>query len=160
MDPTHSSSSYKRYCSDYDHILKICSAGLKIPSISGENSKKLLSGLKGDVNDLYSITARHYINAGSEGLLHFTFILNLVISNINISSLDYLNSVWATILYKGHGKDKQSERSYRTISTCPLISKALYKYVGGLFETGWASAQAETQFQDTLVTAMNWLLCY
>ena len=149
MDSIHSSSSYKRYCADYDHILQICGAGLKIPPVTGEDAEKLLLSLKGDVNDLYSITAKHYTNAGSEGLTHFMFILNLIITNINLSSLDYLNSVWAMILYKGHGKNKESDRSYRTISTCPLVSKALDKHVGGLFESGWATAQAETQFQGT-----------
>ena len=53
------------------------------------------------------------------------------------------------ILYKGHGKDKQSERFYWTISTCPLISTALDKYIVFLFETSWASVQAETLFQGT-----------
>ena len=53
------------------------------------------------------------------------------------------------VLHKGHGKNKESDRSYRTISTCPLVSKALDKYVGSMFESGWASAQAETQFQGT-----------
>ena len=101
------------------------------------------------MNDLYSITAQHYINAGLEGATHFTFLLNTIISNVNLSSLDYINSVWAMILFKGHGKDRESDRSYRTISTCPLISKALDKYVGGLFESGWTAAQAETQFQGT-----------
>ena len=149
MDSVHSSSSYKRYCADYDHILKVCGAGLKIPPVTCDDAEKLLLGLKGDVNDLYSITAKHYTNAGGEGLTRFTFILNLIISNINLSSLDYLNSVWAMILYKGYGKDKESDRSYRTISTCPLVSKALDKYVGGLYESGWATAQAETQFQGT-----------
>ena len=51
------------------------------------------------------------------------------------------------VLFKGHGKDRESDRSYRTISTCPLMSKALDKYAGRLFESGWANAQAETQFQ-------------
>ena len=53
------------------------------------------------------------------------------------------------ILFKGHNKDRESDRSYRTISTCPFLSKALDKYVGGLCESGWAAAQAETQFQGT-----------
>ena len=53
------------------------------------------------------------------------------------------------ILHKGHGKDKESDRSYRTISICPLITKTLDKYIGGLYESGWVAAQAETQFQGT-----------
>ena len=53
------------------------------------------------------------------------------------------------ILHKGHGKDRESDRSYRTICTCPFLSKALDKYVGSLYESGLVSAQAETQFQGT-----------
>ena len=110
---------------------------------------ELLHRLKPDVNDLYSITPRHYINAGMEGALHFCALLNIIIQNVNLSSLEELNSVWAMILYKGHGKDKESDRSYRTISTCPFLAKALDKYVGSLYESGWAEAQAPTQFQGT-----------
>ena len=110
---------------------------------------EILHSLRPDVNDLYSITARHYTNAGMEGAQHFSFLLNILISNVNLSSLEDLNSVWAMILYKGHGKDKESDRSYRTISTCPLLAKALDKYVGSLYESGWVNAQAETQFQGT-----------
>ena len=66
---------------------------------------------------------------------------------MNLSSLDELNSVWAMILHKGHGKDREKDRSYRTISTCPLLAKSLDKYVGSLYETGWMESQAETQFQ-------------
>ena len=86
------------------------------------------------------------MNAGVEGAKHFHFLLNAIISNINISSLDILNSVWAVILFKGHGKDRESDRSYRFILTCPLCSKALDIYIGSLCQTGWAADQAETQF--------------
>ena len=105
--------------------------------------------MKPDVNDLFSITARHYINAGIEGARHFSFLMNLIIKNVNLFSLPELNSVWAMVLHKGHSKPKDSDRSYRTISTCPLLSKSLDKYIGSLYESGWAAAQAETQFQGS-----------
>jgi hypothetical protein len=149
MSTIHSSDSYRRYATDHHHILKICQAGLKIPSLTEQGALKLLQSLKADVNDLFSITARHYLNAGPEGLAHWTYLLNMVIGNINLSSLEQLNSVWAMVLHKGHGKDREADRSYRTISTCPLVSKALDRHVGGLYESGWAAAQAETQFQGT-----------
>ena len=63
--------------------------------------------------------------------------------------VEILNSIWAIVLFKGHGKDRESDRSYRTISTCPVIAKALDQYIGNLFMTGWAEAQAETQFQGS-----------
>ena len=106
-------------------------------------------GLKPDVNDLFSITARHYINAGFEGIRHFCFLMNLIIKNVNLFSLEEINSVWAMVLYKGHGKPVDCDRSYRTISTCPFLAKSLDKYIGGLYETGWAAAQTQTQFQGT-----------
>ena len=149
MSEIHSSSSYQAFNADYEQIMAICSSGLKIPKISGKDATLLLQSLRPEVNDLHSITPNHYINAGVEGVVLFAFLLNTIIANINLSSLDRLNEVWAMILFKGHNKDRESDRSYRTISTCPLLSKALDKYVGGLCESGWAAAQAETQFQGT-----------
>ena len=149
LSAIHASSSYQSALSDYEHIIKICRDGMKIPDISPIQAMELLFSLRPDVNDLYSITARHFINAGMEGAQHFAFLLNILIQNVNVSSLEELNSVWAMILHKGHGKDRESDRSYRTISTCPFIAKALDKYIGSLYETGWAAAQAETQFQGS-----------
>ena len=51
------------------------------------------------------------------------------------------------VLYKGHNKDKESDRSYRTISTCPLLAKCLDIYIGNRYYTDWRKAQAPTQFQ-------------
>ena len=147
MSEIYSSSSYQAFSADYEQIMEICSSGLKIPEISGKDATLLLHSLRQNVNDLHSITPNHFINAGVEGVVMFAFLLNTIIGNINLSSLDRLNEVWAMILFKGHNKDRESDRSYRTISTCPLLSKALDKYVGGLCESGWAAAQAETQFQ-------------
>ena len=147
MSNIYTSSSYQSIANDYATIRKICSSGLKIPAVSTKVATDILYSLRPDVNDLYSITARHYINAGLEGVRHFYFLMNLIISDINLFSLPELNSVWAMVLHKGHGKPKDLDRSYRTISTCPLLSKAIDKYIGSLYESGWAAAQAETQFQ-------------
>ena len=111
MSTIHQSPSYKSTLSDYQHILKICGAGINIPDITPVAAMEILHGVKPDVNDLYSITPRHYINAGMEGDKHFSSLLNMVIKNVNLSSIEDLNSVWAVILHKGHGKDKESDRS-------------------------------------------------
>ena len=58
-----------------------------------------------------------------------------------------MNTVYANILYKGHGKDKTVDSSYRTISTCPLIAKSLDTYIGELSLPDWHAAEPETQFQ-------------
>ena len=105
--------------------------------------------MKPHVNDFFSITATLYINAGNEGLLHFHFLLNCVIEDVNLSTVDELNVVYALLLHKGHGKVKTSDRSYRTISTCPFISKALDLYLHELYISDWNRLQAPTQYQGT-----------
>ena len=59
------------------------------------------------------------------------------------------NTVSACVLHKGHNKDKESDRSYRTISVCPIVAKALDMYAGSLYSNGWAHVQANTQFQGS-----------
>ena len=149
LSAPHSSKLSQDTLMDYENVLKIARDGLKIPPLSPKLATEILHTLRANVNDFYSITASHFINAGFEGLEHFHFLLNIAIEDVNLSSLEELNSVWACILYKGHMKDRESDRSYRTISTCPLIAKALDYYVGTLYSDGWADLQAETQFQGT-----------
>ena len=74
MSAIHSSSSYQSTLGSYEHILKICVDGLEIPEISPIQATELLISLRPDVSDLYSITARHYLNAGLEGIKHFVFL--------------------------------------------------------------------------------------
>ena len=78
---------------------------------------------------------------------HLCLLINAIIENINNSALPEVNTVFANILHKGHGKAKNLDSSYRTISTCPLIAKVLDTYVGEIETTHWDSVQAETQFQ-------------
>ena len=149
MDPITSSPHYQSTLGDYAHILKICRSGNPIPEISSKTSTEILLALKASVNDFYSITANHFIHAGRAGYAHFHFLLSALIKNVNLASLDELNTIWACILFKGHGKDKESDRSYRTISTCPILAKALDTYVGHLYAEAWSDAQAPTQFQGS-----------
>ena len=58
-----------------------------------------------------------------------------------------VHCIYANILYKGHGKERTLDSSYRTISTCPLVAKALDTYIGELSSSEWEAATAETQFQ-------------
>ena len=83
------------------------------------------------MNDIFSITALHYLNGGFEALNHFQFILNAIIENIANAEIPEINTVHAHILYKGHKKDKTVDSSYRTISTCPFIAKCLDTYSAG-----------------------------
>ena len=75
----------------------------------------------------------------------FFFILRSIIRNINLSGLDELNTIFACVLYKGHGKSR--EETHHTISTCPLIVKALDLYVRDLCLNEWNNVQAPSQFQ-------------
>ena len=100
-----------------------------------------------DVTDFYSISAAHFLNAGDLGIKHFQFMFNKLLANIELASLEELNNVHAVILYKGHGKDKHLASSYRTISSCPFLSKAADVYLGSLSKDDWMSCQAKTQFQ-------------
>ena len=147
MSTIHSSPHFQSTLSDYQNILKICQSKSKIPPISSSQSADILFSVRADVNDFYSITANHFIHAGQAGIQHHHFLLSSLISNVNLSSLEELNNAWACILYKGHQKDKESDRSYRTISTCPFLAKCADVYIGRLYGAGWAACQAETQFQ-------------
>ena len=75
--------------------------------------------------------------------------MNVIVNNVNLSNLPELNSIYACILYKGQGKDRESSRSYRTISTCPLVAKAIDCYIRELCLDSWDHEQASTQYQGS-----------
>ena len=147
MSAIKSSPQFQSTLADYENIIKICKSRQPIPSISPTLSLEILKSVKADVNDFYSITANHFIHAGQAGISHFHLLLSTIISNVNLAGLDELNTAWSCIQYKGHSKDKESDRSYRNISTCPFLAKCADLYVGKLYKSGWAACQAETQFQ-------------
>ena len=148
IDPTslQNSSSYKSFTDDYKHIIEICNNGDKIPDISLKKSTDILKKIKPHVNDLYSITASHYVNAGDTGVKHFHLLLLELVHDVSKITITEINAVHANILFKGHGKEKTSDRSYRTISVCPLLAKALDMYVRDLQLDTWNADQSEVQF--------------
>ena len=131
----------------YSHISKLCVNSGSLPQLSYVEAARLLGRLKKNVNDYFSITALHYLHAGEEGILHFQALLNSVVREVDNASLTELNTAHGIIHYKGHKKDKTSERSYRCISTCPFLSKALDLYVRDLHQEQWNNVQASTQYQ-------------
>ena len=135
---------------DYRYILDICQHKRDLPSISLGDSTRILKKMKHTVSDFYSITTLHYINAGNAGFEHFNLLLNCVIDDLNCASIEELNSIHALLLHKGHGKPKGRDTSYRTISSCPLISKALDIYVRELHCEKWNLEQAPTQYQGEI----------
>ena len=96
-----SSRSYNDFSDDYDGILEICSSGEPIPQLTEIKSKEILMKIKPGVNDLYSITASHYINAGEPGFKHFFLLLSALIADIGNITITEINAVYATILFKG-----------------------------------------------------------
>ena len=146
-EPYNLESSFPDFSTEYGFILDICKAGMKIPTLTRKKTGKILEGLRKNVNDFYSITALHYLHAGDAGLDHLNFLLNSIIDNVNNAHLKELNTIYAIVLLKGRGKDRNLDRSYRTISTCPLAAKALDIYVRELSLADWNDRQAPTQFQ-------------
>ena len=100
-----------------------------------------------DVTDFFGLTPNHYNYAGPAGWDHFYRLLNALINDISNITIFEVNAVHACIFFKGHGKDKSSSRSYRTISTCPVVAKALDLFIRDLCLDVWNKDQAETQFQ-------------
>ena len=149
IDALQSDPMINERLSNYSHISKLCLDKQTLPPISLEQSNLILKRMKPKVHDIYNISASHYINAGDEGLLHFNIILNAVIQNVNSASLDELNLALGIILYKGHSKDKTSDRSYRTITSCPFIAKAVDLYIRDLFKDKWDAVQSATQYQGS-----------
>ena len=149
LDQTRLTSSpdHASLMEDYENVKYICSNKSGIPTISLVKSTAILKKIKSSVMDLFSITSSHYINAGTAGLIHFNVLLNAFIADINNTTIEELNTVYALFLHKGHKKDKTLDSSYRTISTCPLVAKGLDMYVRDLSLDKWNSIQASTQYQ-------------
>ena len=139
--------NYHSWLQDYRYILEICKNRRDIPIISLEHSTNILKRMKSSVIDFWSITPLHFINAGREGLDHFNYLMNAIITNVNAAGVKELNTVLALLLHKAHGKSLTSDRSYRTISNCPVLAKALDIYIHDLFIDLWNHDQAPTQYQ-------------
>ena len=93
-------------------IIEICrDQKSSILPISIEQSSNILCRLKSSIHDIYGISAAHYLNAGDEGITHFNFLQNAVISDLNHSLIEELNSVHACVLFKGQGKCKNVSTS-------------------------------------------------
>jgi hypothetical protein len=142
-------TSFERFSEDHRHIVEICKSGAKIPDITVAQAEALLRKIRPGVSDIFSISAAHYLNGGETSIKHFQFLFNTVLRNIELSSIDELNTVHAVILHKGHKKDKSLASSYRTISSCPFIAKAVDIYLGELSREDWDACQASTQFQGS-----------
>ena len=147
LDAQDASSTFSDFASEYSNILEICKHGPEIPPISESDAFKLMERMKKNVTDVYGVTINHYYLAGPAGWKHFYLLLNTLLSDVNSTDISEINTVYACILFKGHNKDKCSDRSYRTISSCPVVAKGLDLYIRDLNIDSWNLDQADTQFQ-------------
>ena len=131
----------------YKNILEICKNGPPIPTISEIDSFKLLQKMKPSVSDVDGLTINHYKYAGPAGWKHFNLLLNSLICDVNNTDIEEVNTAYAVILFKGHKKDRSSDKSYRLISSCPVIAKALDLHIRDAEIKSWNVSQASTQFQ-------------
>ena len=95
-DPEYSATNSEDFIStaeNYRHIIELAKTGPPLPSVSTPEAVLLLKHVRPDVLDLFSISARHYLMAGPAGYEHFASLLNLISSNINLSTAAELNKV-------------------------------------------------------------------
>ena len=83
MESYNNLPPYAEAVSKYNHIIKLTSQGNKIPYISLSKGEKLLRKLRPSVMDYFSITSLHFLHLGTDGVIHFVFLLNSIISHIN-----------------------------------------------------------------------------
>ena len=141
------SEHFQEFSVDYQNIIELCKEGSAIPTLSEKQSFDLLQRMKPGVSDFHGLTINHFIFAGPPGWRHFNLLLNSLISNINITSIKEINVVHAIVLFKEHKKNRNLDRSYRTISTCIVVAKALDLYLRDLHKESWNLDKADTQFQ-------------
>ena len=126
---TKDCSDCRKFHLDYDLIREVSLFGEKIPKISLQKAEEILHSLKPHVCDHFNVTALHFINGGPLAIKHFQLLINSAIDNIETTTCHEVNDAHAIVLFKGHGKDRSVASSYRTISSCPFISKLIDFYV-------------------------------
>ena len=116
---------FQSFTQDYTNIIELCKNEASLEPISETDTLLILQRMKPDVLDVFSLTPNHYLYAGPPGWKHFSLMLNTLLADLKNIDICEINRVHACVLFKGKGKDKTSSRSYRTISTCPVVAKAL-----------------------------------
>ena len=144
-----SSDHFQDFLIDYNNIIELSHRSKPVKPISEAESLQILQKMKPNVNDFCSVTPNHYLLAGPAGWNHFHLLINAFLQDVSTTSIQEINATYACILFKGHNKDRPSSRSYRTISTCPVIAKGLDIYIRKIHERSWNADLPSTQFQGT-----------
>ena len=74
----------------------------------------------------------HYLEASPTGVSHFQGLLNILVKNVNLSTIEEFNAVWTVMLHMGGSKPRQLAQSWRCISTCPLVAKDMDLHIFNL----------------------------
>ena len=109
---------------------------------------KILKSLKPNVCDIFSCSPNHLLQLGEAGWELFMNLVNVILSDISLTSLPEINSTWSIVLYKGHNRPKNSTRSYRCISSSTLIARFIDSLVGQQVRHGWDQVKSRTQFMS------------
>ena len=98
VEQLESSPHQQSLMDDYVHIKSLCDNKVPLPPLSLQDSTNILKRTKPTVNDLFSITALHYIHAGDPGLVHFNLLMNTFILDVNNCTIEELNTVYALLI--------------------------------------------------------------
>ena len=70
------SKYYNEFVDDYYHIIRLCENAPPLDDITEARALDLLTRLKPNVPDFFSITPNHYLYAGPAGIKHFSVMIN------------------------------------------------------------------------------------
>ena len=90
----------------FSTIISICAQSTPIPESTYSEAFSLLKTLNLHVSDMHSISPTHYLAAGTTGISHFQALLNTLVKNVNLSTLEELNLAWVVMLHKGGSKPR------------------------------------------------------
>ena len=132
MTSVESSEAFQETLRDFNNIMQIVIRGNKILPIQVHESIEILYSVRRNLNDCTRLqqsisSMQDHLDCDIFNVSWKQSLQTLIIHHCK--SLMISGQLYC-ILYKGHGKDKESDRSYRTISTCPLLAKCLDIYVG------------------------------
>ena len=129
----------------YEAILQRCLESTPIPEVNYETEHNFPSKLKPHITD-YSSDPNALSCHCCVGINCFKELLNLLIRNVALGNLLEINSVWSYMLYKDRSRPCDLGNSWRTISSCPLVSKAMDMYVITFHKPQWYASCAPTQY--------------
>ena len=90
----------------FSTIISICAQSTPIPELTYSEAFSLLKTLTPHVLDIHSMSPTHYLASGTMGVSHCQALLNTLVKNVNLSTLEELNLAWVVMLHKGGSKPR------------------------------------------------------